>query len=602
MGQFLIIQAADPGQLAGLVERAAALFASLCGLHPCERRIEGSTAVLLFPALRGGSPASSEDEAGTGWAAAAGICFYEGRNGAGALERFQKRVGAQTWTSSLEPVDGCFALILENRITGRWHVITDRLGSLHVYTARKDSCVLVSTSALVLAALTGAGWDPVACREFLGMGTVFENRSLFQGVDKLGPAGVYAFERGELRLECIYWDLKEIMYDRPARYGDVPQLADALRRAVETITGAFRRPVFDLTGGFDSRAILGALLRNGYSPETVVVGDPGSGDVTAAGRIADAFGLRHRHQELGEDWNRRRHERAIEAVALCDAECDALEYARILDHHLRLSKEFDASVNGSGGEICKGYWWELLYPYVGSKGHFDENRIAAGRFVYDAAGAGLLAVEEAADLTGHFAGVIRRANAGFENHPNTAKMDNIYLTLRMQRWQGRIASSTMRIWPCLSPFLMREVMEIALSAPPNVRLRHRMTRRLIERLDPRLAALPLADGSPAMPLRPSNALRFWPLALEMGEKVLARVRGKFSNGAAKGGNPSLGLLEEGGFGEMLEPARMRTAHLYKEQVLSCFLRRVRGDCFAESAQLGRVLTLELACRALEAQL
>ena len=81
---------------------------------------------------------------------------------------------------------------------------------------------------------------------------------------------------------------------------------------------------------------------------------------------------------------------------------------------------------------------------------------------------------------------------GLGTLPNTTQMDNVYLNMRMQRWQGRIASSTMRIWPCVSPFMWRLPMEAALSAPPSVRLHSRMSRRLIEHFDPRLASLPLA--------------------------------------------------------------------------------------------------------------
>ena len=46
---------------------------------------------------------------------------------------------------------------------------------------------------------------------------------------------------------------------------------------------------------------------------------------------------------------------------------------------------------------------------------------------------------------------VARAGAAITQFPNTSQMDNAYLTLRMQRWQGRIASSTNQIWPALSP-------------------------------------------------------------------------------------------------------------------------------------------------------
>ena len=72
-----------------------------------------------------------------------------------------------------------------------------------------------------------------------------------------------------------------------------------------------------------------------------------------------------------------------------------------------------------------------------------------------------------------------------------------------------------RIWPTVSPFVFSEPMEIAIAAPAAARVRNRMARRLIHALEPRLAEMPLAQGYPAEPLRPWNAHRFWPAAVEV---------------------------------------------------------------------------------------
>src|SRR5262249_22641298 len=135
-----------------------------------------------------------------------------------------------------------------------------------------------------------------------------------------------------------------------------------------------------------------------------------------------------------------------------------------------------------------------------------EARVASRRFAVSG-DSGLLAQTFPETLEDHFAGVIRRANAGLEGYPNTALMDNVYLTLRMQRWQGRIASATMRLWPCVSPFMWRRPMEIALSAAPALRARNRMSLALIRHLDPTLAGLPYASEPSALVGRVKDALR-----------------------------------------------------------------------------------------------
>jgi hypothetical protein len=174
-------------------------------------------------------------------------------------------------------------------------------------------------------------------------------------------------------------------------------------------------------------------------------------------------------------------------------------------------------------------------------------------------------------------------------------MDNIYLSLRMHRWQGRIASATSRLWPCISPFLMREPMEIALSAPPRARVRHRFTRRLIEHLNPRLARLPLAQGYPALPLRPGTALRFWPLVTENWQKVASRLRPPAS-GPASSANPLKSLTQNAEVRELLDPAHMRSSYLYDPKPLKNFLEQASQNGFDQPHHFGRVLTLEMTSR------
>lgn len=597
MGQFFLVQDEDPRQRARLLRQAVNLFDAISGLRPCALERFNGAEMALFPALAGKATWAVQQGA-SGWMAAVGACFYEGRHGQAALAQLDARLAAGAgWEAALKGVDGCFAMVVAKAHSPEVAVVTDRLGSLHVYAARIGSATVASSSALILGALMQARWDLTACREFLATGTVFENRSLFAGVEKLPPASVLELGAGGSGRATRYWDLRAAMYDWAPRHGTVPELAAALRQAVETIRRAYGEVVFDLTGGFDSRAVVGAALQTGAAPQTVVVGGEGDPDVEAAGRIARTFQLPHLRQQLPEDWNRRWWRRAQQALALCDGECSVVEYGRILEHHDRLARRFEASVNGSGGELAKGYWWELLFPFTGWKGHFDERRVAAARFALRPHDADILEGDGQPDLVAHFADVIRRANAGFERHPNTAKMDNVYLTLRMQRWQGRIASATMRLWPCVSPFLMREPMELALSAPPAVRVRHRMSRRLIEHFNPQLAALPLAQGYPALPLRWNTAVHFWPLAAELAAKVGARLWRRPGQGNHKA--PTQRWIESEPARDLLRPEAMVSGPLYARRRLAAALERAAAGGAAESLLMERVLTLEMVARAMQ---
>ncbi len=263
-----------------------------------------------------------------------------------------------------------------------------------------------------------------------------------------------------------YWNVAERMYDRAPERGNVRRLAETLRDTVATIARNYPNPLLDLTGGFDSRAVLGAVLGGGLRFDTVVSGAESIPMCSYRGQspavsICRTITLPPGSPDFADWWSGVR-----EALPLCDGELDALAYARTARAHTRAAESFDASINGSNGEVCKGYWWELLFPYTRRRDHFDAKLIAARRFATER-DPDLLDGPFSETLVDHFAGIIGRANRGLERHPNTAKLDNVYLTLRMQRWQGRIASSTSRIWPCLSPFSFRRPMEAALLGAPR---------------------------------------------------------------------------------------------------------------------------------------
>jgi hypothetical protein len=600
MGQLLIVQGpAGSSRPNGLFQAGIRCFQELSGLAPSSQCRFGSTAVASFPKRFGAPAGMLQTPGGNGWICGAGTCFYRGKSGAEALAGLRgESLTPDSQERDLSAIDGLFAIAFGDCAGEEAGLITDRLGSLHIYLTTVDTCLVVSTSSLVLAALAQPEWDPDGCREFLSVGTIYEKRTLFRGIEKLPPATVFRFRNGRLHAQSKYWNLGSVMYDAAPERGDVPRLAEALEEVIVDIDRNFARPVMDLTGGFDSRAILGAMLRAGRRFDTVVNGVEDLPDVVVSKRIAGEFGLRHRHQTSLLDTPQRIWDAAKDALAFTDGEYDVLLYNRVLDVHSRLAGDFDLSLNGSNGEIAKGYWWELLFPFIGWKGHFDDRRVAAARFAFEGEPPGLLAHRYDEDLPAHFTGIVRRANQGLERHPNTARLDNLYLTLRMQRWQGRIASATNRVWHCTSPFMWRRPMEAALSAPPRMRVRHRMTRRLIEYLDPKLAAIPLTQGYPALPLRPGTVHLFRPLAGEMWSAVAKRLR-RFQPGRPRPlppANPVRGLWSLEEVRETLDPKTMTSAALYHPERLADLLRQSQDERFGASLRFSRIVTLELLAR------
>jgi len=538
----------------------------------------------------------------TPWFAMSGAMFCDGDFGPNGLEALARRVqGGLSWEQAASSCEGAFAVVSGDPASGEAIVVTDRLGTVHLYHAFSGGVLLICTSSLVLASLLDPAWNPVACREFFATGTVFETNSLFQGIEKFPPATVTRFRNGTFLQQWKHWDVTRVLWDGADSEGDTAGLAAALSGAMDTIGRNFPHPVLDLTGGFDSRAILGAMRGTGRPFSTVVNGQRGDPDVDMANFIAAKLRLDHRQQEsrrtaLADVWDDVEH-----SVALLDGEYDALLYCNVLDVHRRLSQQFDISINGSCGEICKGYWWEVAFPFIGWRGKLTSRKLAAARFAYAGEPAAeFLALDFNEDIVDHFAAILDRANASLANFPNTALIDHAYLSLRMQRWQGRIASATLRLWPAASPFAFRDVMQMALSARPSLRLRHRMSRRLIETLDPELSRIPLDSGYPAAPLRWNNWPAFVsPFLSDVKRKLRRRLRGDSAVPVLKQSLEELWSLPQ--VQDMMsEPRKMRSGELYREQPLAEFLSASRRPDFGGKALFGRVMTLEMTARLLRA--
>jgi asparagine synthase (glutamine-hydrolysing) len=608
VGQILVVSGEESAAVGNLYDLAVGLFQSLHRVRPSHQHRDGGMAVARFQPLHGSGAAIARDAAAGSWGTAAGVWFH--RDGPAGRDLGASPAALLAGGTALEQdaagIDGYFVLAAGRPATGDLAVMTDRGGALHVYQTLVDRCAVVSTSALVLAALRSSELDREAVREFLGTGSVFEERSLFQGVEKLEAATVYRFRRSELVSRSRWFAVEDLFYGAALRWGDVRQLAGALDAALRAVLAVFPRPVFDLTGGYDTRNVLGTALRMGLRPRTLVVGLADHPDVVAANRVARELGLDHRHCVPGRDYPLPAFEDLERAARLSDGECNVLDYAPVAALQAHMAREFDLNVNGSYGELSRGYWWDPILPRLAARSGFDDRRFARRRFAADGWADRMTRGRFGNTLEDHFAGVIARANRRLAGFPNTARADNVYFSLRMQRWGGRIASATLRIRPCASPFFFLGAMAAALSAPPMRRLGGRMAQNLTEHLSPELAALPMAGGYPALPLRLGTLHRFAPLGLEL----LGRVWGRFLRSTGRRLDTETGTpkpvsawdvrsLPE--IQELLRPQALLTRDLYDESALGPFLAAARSGLPMPGLNLGRILTLELAARSLRAQ-
>ncbi len=575
MGALLAFQpaaggAADRFEAArAWVEGAKGLAAGGGGPHVAKfRRRNGS----------GAAPAFTD----RGWVASAGSWRHPdvpGDDNATLLARLSAG-GARV----LDGLDGCFALLWHDAATRTLTAVPDHLGRLRFYAAEAPEGLYLATSPVALARAARRGVDPVAAFELLATGVIYEDRSPFEGVRRLAGGKRHRFVGGRGAGED---DAPRVPPRVTGPRATIADVAAACRAAVRE--WGVERPLPDLTGGLDSRLVVGLLLDAGHRFDVTVTGDADEPDVRVAATLARRLGLTLR-QVPGEQGRRAQASFAsvLKAAARVEGTYDAAEYAAIAAVHEPHAAIFGVSVNGSGGEVLRNYWWDR--SHVGRR-EGDAAGALLRRFAGAAAPVPFLEGSLKRDPAEHFRGVLGRTLAGLEGSTLPARFDHAYLHLRMRCWQGAIASATNEFWPAFSPLLLRRPLETLYRLDDRERLDHRLIRAILLSFPTPFHTTRLATGFPPLAPAPGNLWRFAPGALALPWNLWRRARERFRRGRPDA--RSLGAVRallESGAADFLRPREMALRPLLDEARLEAFLARPSFPL------LGRLIALEWAAR------
>jgi len=546
-----------------------------------------------------GGTLASDAKTGS-WLLAAGTWFHQDGFASGSESKLLQRY-LETGASQLgKELDGFFVLVIGDARTHEVIVLTDIVGSCHAFRRSLSQGTVLSGSSLLLASLHDCELDPLGAQEFLSTGIVYEDRTCYREIRKLAPATVLRFSARKTEATRRYWAASDLQPGSLKGDVAVDSMWSSLKNAAARIAKVYRDPVCDLTGGYDSRALLAALRGAGVECAATVYGAPDSADVVVSKGLAKDLGLPHVHFEPSDMGSFPSLSRSL---SLTDGEYDLVNYSQIRDVHERLAESYSASLNGSFGELARGYWWELVFPFIGARRRLNAGKVAARRYGAAAFDNSIYPARDRVDMPEHFVGVIERSNAGLFDFPNTFQMDHAYLVMRMQRWQGRIASATNQLWPCLSPFMFRSVLETMLQARALTRWRSLLIRKMLTKFAPRIANYPLEHGFPAAAANIGNFYRFAPLIPYFAKKVSRRVgvnlnaRGASPTGGAGTASQSrLHLYQDEELRDVLRPAEMKLGGWLEPDALKNFLSRSREPDFRYGDQWARMLSLECALR------
>lgn len=410
------------------------------------------------------------------------------------------------------------------------HVRTDDIGLSRCCWGQRGRFVIVSSSALVVAAGTKATVDLGEVAVLSLVGFLLDNATLYEGVYRLGAATGLNLRGAEPTVELL--ESSETASIGGARAG-----AEVMRRIVSALISDYPQALLELSGGLDSRAVLAAIPQDARGElRAFTIGSSNHSDVRVARQLADVAGV---------EWN------AIDAGAIAmltpaDLQSAARRAARRRDHvanvlsamtldHVEKEIPPGPRFTGANGEFARGFY----YAGFPSDGPVDAKRVR--RLVdwrlttNEGSAARVLRAEVINDARQR----VTQRVASLLGHERRwrAATDEFYLYTRMASWAGPGYSARDTASPALAPFFHPSFLEWARSLPARRRSRELAFARMVSALDPRLASVPLDRGIAVSTLAAGGPTG---LARDLGTTFVKAVRKGSQRIRSRGKPPPVG--------------------------------------------------------------
>ncbi len=193
----------------------------------------------------------------------------------------------------LPRLNGVFALTYVDTTNGGVTVANDRYGFMPIYYYHdQHRFVFASETKAILRVIDQRDMDWEACADFFYAGSMIGSKTLFKGIHALEPGETLDYRDQQLH-KSKYYDFRKTPVMRPEDVSTT-RLAALFTEAVRRRIDQNKPNTVLLSGGFDSRLILGTLHTLQVKPKIVTLehaNEKGGADGQYAAQIAQELGL-----------------------------------------------------------------------------------------------------------------------------------------------------------------------------------------------------------------------------------------------------------------------------------------------------------------------
>lgn len=394
-------------------------------------------------------------------------------------------------------LNGEFAGLVFDRRGGEAHLFTDRLGTRPLFYGRTEGALLFSTrlQSIGLHPEVTPSFDRGYLAEFFGVQKAFGTATPLSGVRTVAPASILAVGLdGAVRASRTYWRPAYRPVDRsPAELAAA--IASTVRQVFAERVRADREYGVMLSGGSDSRLLLGATSELGRTPTAFHMTNWLSREARTAERVAAVAGVDFRLLRRGPDY----HERLLELVPPSSNFVGAFDESIASGFAADLD-EVDVLVTGYLGDTMFGRYplylplaARVLHPRFerrgGSASEYVERYL--DRYASPVERPGFLDAPAVADVMRRH---ITAEDGSVQHHgvtyPSLRELQLCEYYPLTNQFAYANTDSLRRITGHWSPFFDHRLIDLSLSIPVRDRIRYDPINLAVTELAPSLAAIP----------------------------------------------------------------------------------------------------------------